>query len=258
MIISSLFGNLIKVKVVMAFAHSTSCLTQRLINPVVSAAAPLLDIALAPVRIQSLKEAEHYRRFLIRGVKKFESHLKHNDYRDLTIFVCRYLICAFMDEMLLLQPWAKTYFWQDKSFSWQFAHKKLANTDFFAILEKALKMVALNLDILELGYVCLSLGFQGKYRYLENGQKELTIFTDKIYDTIRKRRKEYSRQLFIAMPTINKRRWLLKLPSKRIMFVSAIILLLGIAGAYYYRLLPLNRSIAQSMQALQVNIKGLE
>jgi len=229
---------------------------QRLINPIVSAAAPILDAVVRPTQVGNAKEAKKIKQFFMKSVENFESQLKENGYRTLTILISKHLICAFIDEMILLQPWAMIYSWQDESLSWHFAHKKLANEDFFMILERALKQIAFNLDILELGYVCLSLGFQGKYRYTNNGQAMLTAFSDTIYDAIRKKRGEHSRQLFVPIPAVQKKRWFFQLPSKRGIFVGAIIALLMIGGAYHYYLSPPLNSIHQAMKTLQLNIQA--
>jgi type IV/VI secretion system ImpK/VasF family protein len=230
--------------------------TQRLINPIVSAAAPLLDAVVRPTQVKNEVDAKKIKRCFIKQIENFESQLKDNGFRALTVLMAKHLLCAFIDEMVLLQAWAKSYSWEDESLSWHFAHKKLANEDFFMILERASKQKTFNLDILELGYVCLSLGFQGKYRYLNNGQAILAVFSDNIYDVIRKKRGEHSRQLFIPIPAAQKKRWFLQLPSKRGMFIGAVIALLIIGGSYHYRLSPLLKSIDQAMKTLQINIQN--
>ena len=55
----------------------------------------------------------------------------------------------------------------------------------------------LHVDLLELGCLCLSLGYEGKYR---GKSKELTQFIDKLYDLIRNERGGFSKQLFVASP----------------------------------------------------------
>lgn len=228
---------------------------QRLINPIVSAAALLLDVVVRPIQIENKTDAKKIKQFFIKNIENFEFQLKEGGFRVLTILMAKHLICHFIDEMILLQPWAMTYSWQDESLSWHFAHKKLANEDFFMILERILKQDAFDLNILELGYVCLSLGFQGKYRYLNNGQAKLIAFSDNIYDAIRKKRGDYSRQLFIPMLPTQKKRCFFQLPSKCKMFIGAVITVLIIGGMYHYRLSPLFNSINQAIKILQVNIE---
>jgi type VI secretion system protein ImpK len=231
---------------------------QRLINPMVSAAAPLLNGVIQPMQIEQKTEAIKLREFFVQGIRDFEMQLKQSDYRMPAILAGKHLLCAFMDEMILVQPWAKTLGWQENSLSWQLAHTKLANQDFFSILDQATKLSAANLDILELGYVCLSLGFQGKYRYAKDGALKLTQIADDIYEVIRQHRGEHYRQLSISPYSLKPKMSLFnKLPSKRIVLMSAVIILIVIGWGYHHRLLYLKNSIKGAINALQVNIKDM-
>ena len=52
-----------------------------------------------------------------------------------------------------------------------------------------------NLDILELMYICISLGYEGKYRIVHRGRESLEQIRDDLFQIIRNQRGEYERSL---------------------------------------------------------------
>lgn len=228
---------------------------KNLINPMVSAAAPLLNFVVQPIQVTSKQDLGKVHQNLIKRIKVFEKQLRKSGYRTPFILMAKHILCAFMDEMILIQPWAKLYLWQDKTLLWQFAHKQFANQDFFMLLEQALKLSRLNLDVLELGYTCLSLGFLGKYRYMTDGQQKLAIFSDDIYEVIRKNRGEHSRVLLVSSAKFRTKKWWLWLPSKKQTIFLTIVILLAIGWGYHRQLIGFKQPIYRIINTLQLNIK---
>ncbi|MRB67736.1 type VI secretion system protein TssL, partial [Bacillus thuringiensis] len=68
---------------------------------------------------------------------------------------------------------------------------------FFQMLERMLKDPARFLEMLELVYICLSMGFEGRYRILEGGSRTLEQIRDSVYRTIRMQRGEYEQDLSV-------------------------------------------------------------
>lgn len=66
---------------------------------------------------------------------------------------------------------------------------------FFLILDKIRQQPAQNLELLELMFTCLSLGFEGKYRIMQNGHSQVESLRDDLYQTIRSCRGEYEHDL---------------------------------------------------------------
>jgi type VI secretion system protein ImpK len=66
---------------------------------------------------------------------------------------------------------------------------------FFDLMAQLKKDPAVNLDMLELVYFCVALGFEGKYRVLPRGASELTILREDLYRVIRNNRGEFEREL---------------------------------------------------------------
>src|SRR5690606_28779404 len=59
---------------------------------------------------------------------------------------------------------------------------------FFQLLERLSRNPVKHLHLLELMYLCLSLGFEGKYRVMPRGTLELEVIRDSLYRQIRQLR----------------------------------------------------------------------
>lgn len=83
--------------------------------------------------------------------------------------IAKYLLCALLDETVLNTPWGSRSGWGHNSLSSLFYKKLVGGEEFFQILDRLKQQPSQNQDLLELAYLCLSLGFEGKYRYTNNG-----------------------------------------------------------------------------------------
>ena len=63
------------------------------------------------------------------------------------------------------------------------------------ILDRMLQDSVSNIDMLELMYLCLSLGFEGKYKVLEQGHIKLAEVQENLFRAIRYQRGEVERDL---------------------------------------------------------------
>lgn len=110
---------------------------------------------------------------LIDELKRFENRaLSKGAPRD-QVDISKYLLCALLDETVLNTPWGSQSGWGHNSLSSLLYKKVVGGVEFFQIVDRLKQQPAQNQDILELAYLCLSLGFEGKYRYTSNGSHAL-------------------------------------------------------------------------------------
>ena len=107
----------------------------------------------------------------------------------------RYVICTFLDETVLRTPWGSEGIWSTQSLLSTFHNETWGGEKFFLILDRMLQEPARNLDILELMYICLSLGFEGRFGVLDNGRTKLVEVQDNLFRTIRMQRGDFEREL---------------------------------------------------------------
>jgi len=65
----------------------------------------------------------------------------------------------------------------------------------FQLLAKLVENPDANLDLLELMYVVMAFGLEGRYRVVENGRQQLEQVRERLHGMIRGRRGEYEREL---------------------------------------------------------------
>ncbi|MFQ5587556.1 MAG: type IVB secretion system protein IcmH/DotU [Nitrospiria bacterium] len=83
----------------------------------------------------------------------------------------KYAIAAFLDEIILISPWPQKEDWSARPLQYEFFREHVAGVEFFNRLESLRRTAATRQEVLEVYYLCLILGFEGKYRL--DGQEKL-------------------------------------------------------------------------------------
>jgi type VI secretion system protein ImpK len=167
------------------------------INSLITTAAPLLTIAAAlRDRTYAFNTIELYQE-LTHELKAFETQAQNCHYRSEQILVARYVLCATIDEIITHTMWGKQT-WHYHKLLAAFHNEETSEDRFFVILNRLSADIAQHIDLLELIYCCLNLGFEGKYRELENGSVKLAEIIDQLYQNIRWQRGEITKELLIA------------------------------------------------------------
>ncbi|MBL4829778.1 MAG: type IVB secretion system protein IcmH/DotU [Aliivibrio sp.] len=154
------------------------------INPLVDAAAPILGLA-AELKLETFQDIDLLKARLIDEIKTFEFQALNFGVENNYISLSRYLLCTFVDEAVVTTPWGHNSSWSQQSMLSTFHNETYGGEKFFLLLEKLSRNPAKFLNLLELIYLCLSLGFEGKYRVLSRGLIELDTIRDSLYRQIR-------------------------------------------------------------------------
>lgn len=130
-------------------------------------------------------DANEVRDNLISKINQFdESALKFN-IENTEILVTRYILCTFVDEFMNNSTLGSNSGWSNNSLLRIFHKETYGGENFFHLLDKFLKTPAKYIHILELMYICLALGFEGKYRVIDRGQIELNNIKDSLFRQIK-------------------------------------------------------------------------
>lgn len=158
------------------------------INPILDAATPHVNLAVRLRTLSAHPDVEGLRLLVANEVKAFEQKLDGLDYDRATILAARYALCSMIDEAALASPWGSV--WSAKSLLSQFYNETWGGEKFYLILARLLQEPAKNIEMIEFLYVCLRLGFKGKYAVIENGAAKLDILSENVRDVLRRLRKE--------------------------------------------------------------------
>jgi type VI secretion system protein ImpK len=165
------------------------------VNPLVAAANPLLDLVV-PLRVMgSHPDVEGLRQQLVAAIRKFEADAKAAMFDFETVAAARYALCTFLDETISSTPWGAGGVWSSRSLLVAFHNEAFGGEKFFLILQRLCQDVRANLHVLELFYVCLALGLEGRYRVIEGGRAQLDILRERLQQLIAKERGPFESEL---------------------------------------------------------------
>lgn len=132
------------------------------------------DILLIGVKIretQTLGDPEQLKRLILSYFKDFErTCLSHGKPAE-AVEQAKYALAAFIDETVINGDNNCREAWIAEPLQTQFFNDNLAGENFFKRLEALLPDMRKNLDVAEVYYLCLALGFHGRYRI--SGQEVL-------------------------------------------------------------------------------------
>jgi type VI secretion system protein ImpK len=157
-------------------------------NPLVQAAAPLLLLGVQLRHSASPPDATHLREQVITQVRRFESHANAAGLPVQTVTAARYVLCAMLDESVLNAPWGEQSGWAQKTLLVTFHGESYGGAKFFQILERLCADFSRHIDLIELMYISLALGFGGRYLIEAGGRAKLADIQEDLYRRIRAQR----------------------------------------------------------------------
>lgn len=165
------------------------------LNPLVAAAGPILGLA-RRLRISAgQNNIEGLRERVIAEIKTFEKRAQSAQVPNEAARAAHYALCAMVDDIVLNTPWGSNSGWARSGMVSTFHIDVTGGERFFDLLNHLLKDPAANADVLELMYLCLSLGFEGRLRILPQGALEHARIRDSLYRMLAQRRGDVEREL---------------------------------------------------------------
>ncbi|PWC37561.1 type IVB secretion system protein IcmH/DotU [Azospirillum sp. TSO35-2] len=164
-------------------------------NPLVTAAAPILAMVVRVRELAQHRDVDALRERVIAEMQRFETAAPRAGLAANQIRNAGYALCATVDDVVLATPWGSQSLWAHKSMVSTIQKETWGGERFFDLLDQMVEAPDRHLIELELFYLCVSLGFEGKYRVLPRGYSELGRLRDRLYRVIRKQRGEAERDL---------------------------------------------------------------
>jgi type VI secretion system protein ImpK len=181
-------------------------------NPLVDAANPLLD-ALAQIRVSTQLTPERLRVYLVDEIRRFQTRAREAAVSIEAIVGARYCLCTALDEAAALAPWGGGA-WSTQSLLVAFHNETWGGEKFFELLARLTANPREHRDIIELQYFCLALGFQGRYRVVQNGAAQLDTLKRRLHKLLHETGGGYAQalsphwQAADRTPALPVRRWL--------------------------------------------------
>ena len=207
------------------------------LNPIVTAAAPLLNLAAQLKHRLAHGDVEALRVRVMQGIDQFERRMAPLGLPPRSVRASKYALCATLDDLVLNTPWGSRSVWTTRSLVGTFFSETWGGDRFFDLLAQLKKDPGVNVDLLELLYYCISLGFEGKYRIAARGASQLLLLREDLYRLIRSARGEFERDISPHWRGVDAAyRGLAALVPHWVLVMSAAGLLLAIYAVLLFRL----------------------
>jgi type VI secretion system protein ImpK len=158
------------------------------LNPLIIAAAPLLQLLGRLRTTLSAPNVDDLRERTVRQVRQFETAARDGGVPNEQLRPAHYALCASIDDVVLNTPWGSQGGWAARSLVSTFHQETRSGERFFRILEDLKATPATYLPVLELMYYCLSLGFLGQYRLPPHRPGEVDRIREDLYTMIARQR----------------------------------------------------------------------
>ena len=158
------------------------------VNPLIQAAAPLLQLLGRLRNTYSQPNPAELRERAIHEVRAFEQAARTAGVPMEQIRPAHYALCASLDDVVLNTPWGSSGAWAARSLVSTFHEEVRSGERFFDLLGQLRQNPGTFLPVLELMYLCLSLGFQGRYRLSPRGPGELERLREDLYTIVARQR----------------------------------------------------------------------
>lgn len=183
----------------LTYYRSKAFVSQAGINPLIAASAPLFFLI---EKIQALNKAPDIEKLhddLIHEINAFEHQAGISGYRAYVVLAARYVLCSWVDQTVLASNWEEIdrELWERLRLT--DAHETEKESPFFLLINRCLQEPNIYIDLLELFYLCLSLGFVGNITSVESSKTKITETRDYLFETILRQREGYSKSLEIAV-----------------------------------------------------------
>lgn len=206
------------------------------LNPLVNAASMLLAVFHKTRQSVAHPNVGGLHQQLVSAIRTFETSAREKNIRPEIVLAARYILCTALDEAVLNTPWGAESAWTQRSLLSIFHNETNGGEKFFQLVDRMRERPAENLDILELMYILLSLGFEGKYRVIGRGKDMIESIRDELYRIIRTHRGDYERQLSANWHGLGKIKNSLAnyIPMWVVASVVCGVLVLGYSGFRYW------------------------
>jgi len=171
-----------------AFAAATDTVQSTAIgvNPLVAAAGPLLQLMARLRNTLTQPDPGELRERAVSAMRSFEQRARELEVPMEQLRPAHYALCASLDDVVLNTPWGGTGLWGAQPLVATFHHDVVGGERFFELLGQMRQNPGRFLPVIELMYLCMSLGFQGQYRLSPRGPAELERLREETYALIQR------------------------------------------------------------------------
>lgn len=197
-------------------------------NKLLELSISLLGLAVRIRNMGQFEDVDALHARLSNEIANFQQECSTLGYDDATTLAARYCLCSMIDESVLSQPWGADSSWPERPMLSIFHNETWGGEKVFGILDRVMDDSQRFMDLLELIYFCLALGFEGKYHVVHNGRARLDALLESVYSLLEKHSGEAPTRLLTPDAQIydQKQRMSWRIPIWMVMVFFAILIVL--------------------------------
>lgn len=164
-------------------------------NPIINSSATLFSLVVQLRGSMTNADVGSLKAHISSEIKQFESETRDAGVLSEQVTVARYALCTLLDETVMNTPWGNSSDWSEQSLLSIFHRENLGGEKFFSLIDRAMAEPMRNMQLLEFMYVCLALGFEGKYGVMNNGRAKLEDVREDLYRLLRTHTADFEHDL---------------------------------------------------------------
>jgi type VI secretion system protein ImpK len=155
------------------------------LSPLVAAATPLLLLAGGLRGSTTPGDVPGLRRQALDEIRRFEERARAAGVANEVVVAGRYALCAAIDEAVLATPWGAHSDWAQQTLLIALHREAYGGEKFFEMLERIGQDPQRHIELMELQYLCIALGFAGKFQVADRGHLRLAEVQHDVFRRIR-------------------------------------------------------------------------
>ncbi len=199
-------------------------------NPLFNLGAGLLALVATLPRLGEPADISLFQERLIEDIQLFRRRGRRSKCHPWMVDKCCYLFCVILDELVLHTDWGRRAGWANNTLLSRLYNQRNGGEVFFLLLERIQRYSVRLLDLLELQYVFLRLGFHGRYRH---HPRQLHKITADLYQLICRHRQPSYFTPAVDVSVSKPRRIRTRSFLSPILLLMLLLLLLGVGTGYY-------------------------
>ena len=164
-------------------------------NPLLAAGTPLIVLANSLRGVVAHEDVTRLRRTVVDELRRFQARTRELSVSEEEARYGHYALCALLDEVVLSTPWGAKSSWGGQTLVATFHNEVVSGDRMFEVADALEARPGRSPNLLELIYVCLSFGFEGRMRLEHGGASRLLQIRDRLYGAIRNLRGPVERGL---------------------------------------------------------------
>jgi len=161
------------------------------LNALVALANPLLLLTPQLRATRQVADVVALRNQLAQGIRDFSARAASAGVAAERVMAARYVLCTMIDEAAADTPWGGSGLWAQHSLLAMFHNEVFGGEKVFQLMARLAQQPDANHDLLELIYAALVLGFEGRYRVIENGPAQLAAVRDRLAQIVKQQRGDH-------------------------------------------------------------------